>query len=69
MVPSDDSSFYALVIQCVARCEVKLNKLLERKTEDAKSRYHLRGVIRKQRETLMEQKIYIKKLERELRLK
>lgn len=67
--PSDETSFYELVVRGVARCEIKLNKLLERKTEDAKTKYYLRRVVRTQRETIMEQKIYIKKLERELKLK
>lgn len=63
-----DKEVYEMLVRCVARCEMKINKLLERKSEDAKSVRYMRGVIRRLRDSNSEQRIYIKKLERELKL-
>lgn len=82
--PSDDLSFYKLVIQCVARSEVKLNKTVEQldrldklvsklvakrqKGDDQRSLKYLREVITEQNDRLREQKRYIKELEKQLKL-
>lgn len=76
--PSDETSFYRLVVQCVARSEIKLNTALEQlarlvakrtKGDDQRSLKYLRGVITQKNEQLRKQKKYIRELERELRLK
>lgn len=65
----NDSTFYTLVVQSVARCEDKLNRLLDRKTSAEKDKTYLRNVLRRLREDNAKQKMYIRQLESELRMR
>lgn len=58
-----------LLIKMVARQQYQITRLTKRADARAAGRGYLRNTIRKKREELAQQKLYIVQLENELRLK